>query len=342
MSVFAIVPWDRIQYKDNIFNINPPYNRDYLIEPYVEMKEKFEKEGHTIHTIDMYESYDDVDYFLFFSVDWDIYHAIVGCGKGNRMVYCTAEPPSVCKYNSRAGYRILKHIFPYILTWNDNWVDGKSIFKRNTPYWFVDQRDDSVSFSDKKLITCISGNKHSNYTGELYSERERAIRYFEEHHPEEFDLYGSGWSNEQHRCYRGTVTNKALTYHKYKFAICYENIEGLNGYVTEKILDCLVSGIVPIYAGSTDIEKYVPENCFIKLRDYASYSELYDYISCIDEDKYKSFLYAADMFLNSPKADYFSGTRYAEYILEALLSEKPRFRSSSVAYRLLKLKYGNI
>lgn len=340
MSSFAIIPWERRQYNDNVFNINPPYNRDYLIEPYVEMKEEFERRGHVIHTIDVFDSYYDVDFFLFFTVDWEIYHRVVKCGKGNRMVYCTAEPPSVCRYNSPGGYRILKRIFPYILTWNDDWIDGKSIFKRNTPYWFVDQRTGSLTFGQKKLVTCICGNKRSDYPGEMYSERERAINYFEEHHPDDFDLYGTGWDSAKHMCYKGTVDNKALTYHKYRFAICYENIEGLRGYITEKILDCLVSGVVPIYAGSSDIAEYVPKECFISLRDYDGYSELYDYIFGVDEENYMKYLYDAEKFMKSEKSDYFSGRRYADYILNAVSDHKAGYRSSKTAYRLLKLTYG--
>ncbi len=322
-----------------MFNINPPFNRDYLIEPYVEMKKEFEERGNSIHTIDIYDSYDDIDYFLFFSLEWDIYHKVLKNGKDNCMVYCTAEPPSVCKYNSADGYRLLKYIFPYILTWNDDWIDGRSVFKRNTPYWFVDQRTGNLAYSNKKLITCISGNKHSDYPGELYSEREKAISFFEINHPESFDLFGTGWNADIHPCYKGKVDNKADTYHKYRFAICYENIEGLKGYVTEKILDCIVSGIVPIYAGSLNVSDYVPKDSFIMLRDFSGYSELYDYISDVSEDSYYKYLACANTFLQSPKAEYFSGRRYAHYIMDAVSRRKPKFRSSRIAYRLFKLRY---
>ena len=60
--------------------------------------------------------------------------------------------------------------------------------------------------------------------------------------------------------YQGKCDKKAETYHKYKFAICFENMKNIKGYVTEKILDCLTAGIVPVYAGADNIEEYVFED----------------------------------------------------------------------------------
>jgi len=39
-------------------------------------------------------------------------------------------------------------------------------------------------------------------------------------------------------------------YHKYKFALAFENIKDTIGGVSEKIYDCICAGIVPIYYGS--------------------------------------------------------------------------------------------
>jgi len=40
----------------------------------------------------------------------------------------------------------------------------------------------------------IAGNKRSSHPLELYSERLRAIEWFEKEHPADFDLYGIGWN----------------------------------------------------------------------------------------------------------------------------------------------------
>eukprot|EP00466_Bigelowiella_natans_P018417 jgi/Bigna1/91619/estExt_fgenesh1_pg.C_1090029 len=52
------------------------------------------------------------------------------------------------------------------------------------------------------------------------------------------------------------------TFERYKFAITFENRQ-LKGYLTEKIMNALLAGIVPIYFGAPDIRKYLNEKRFI-------------------------------------------------------------------------------
>lgn len=339
MSNFAIIPWTSDYMNDRIFENGSSDYINGLLKPYIEFREVFMRNGHSIHTIDKYmDDYENIDFFLFFTLDWSIYHKVVKAGKSDRMVYCTAEPPSVYEYNSDKGYRILKHIFPYIMTWNDDWIDNVSVFKRNIPYFYKNQIDSSIEFKDKNLLTCICGNKKTSYNGELYSEREKAILYFEKYHPEEFRFFGTGWDEKKHSCYGGRVNSKAEVYNLFKFAICFENIGGLNGYITEKILDCLACGIVPIYAGAPDIDQYIPNSCFINMSDFSSYDELYKYMNAITVDEYNNYLVKADEFCHSDGMDLFSGSRYAECILDAV-KHPPKYRSSYIAYKLFGLKY---
>lgn len=338
MSNYAVITWCKELYNDQMFNIFSTFNRDHLLNPYYEMKLEFENKGHCIHTIDKYTDYSDIDFFLFFTLNWQYYKKIVKIGKDNRMVYCTAEPPSVYRYNTPKGYKLLKRIFPYILTWNNDWVDNKYIFKRNLPYFFSDNRG-NIPFVERKLVTLISSNKSSVFPGELYSERVRLIDFFEQEHPEAFDFYGFGWDFDSHICYQGTIADKADIYHKYRFAICLENIEGYNGYVTEKILDCITCGIVPIYAGAPNIDEYIPKECYISLRDFDSYEALYSFLCEITEEKYSCYLQSAENYLQSSLNDDFSGKRYADYILEATARVKKRYKSSYFFYKMFNYIY---
>mmetsp|Transcript_24883 Transcript_24883/g.34738 ORF Transcript_24883/g.34738 Transcript_24883/m.34738 type:complete len:251 (+) Transcript_24883:3-755(+) len=52
------------------------------------------------------------------------------------------------------------------------------------------------------------------------------------------------------------------TFQRYKFAITFENRQ-LKGYLTEKIMNALLAGIVPIYFGAPDIRKYINGKRFI-------------------------------------------------------------------------------
>ena len=91
------------------------------------------------------------------------------------------------------------------------------------------------------------------------------------------------------------------------------------GYVSEKILDCLVSGIVPIYAGADDIADYVPEDCFIPYNRFKNPEEMMGYLKKIDKKQYQEYLDAIQNFLNSDKTKVFDGEEYAKnvyYLIE--------------------------
>lgn len=317
-TIFAIIPWSEASAQDRMFIIDDPTkNVDHRNEPFLEMKQTIEKNGDVIHTVDYFEDLGRVDFFLFFELNWDWVYKIICHGFANRMVYCNAEPPSVNPLNSKEGFEKLGRIFPIILTWNDEWINNKNIFKRNIPYYFVDERA-QVAFSGKKLLTSISGNKKSKFPDELYSEREKVISFFEKNYPDQFEFYGTGWDNRIHPAYKGRVDNKAETFHHYKFAICFENVKNLSGYVTEKILNCITSGIVPIYAGAKDIDKYVYPGCYIDYWAFRNCKELADFLLNMSEEEYQSYLNEADRFLHSADLDAFKGERYAQYIYKAI------------------------
>ena len=68
------------------------------------------------------------------------------------------------------------------------------------------------------------------------------------------DFYGTGCEKP--------IDYKIEALKDYKFSIIVENsIE--DGYFTEKLLDCFLSGTVPIYVGSKSVNNYFDENGII-------------------------------------------------------------------------------
>lgn len=135
--------------------------------------------------------------------------------------------------------------FNKIFTWNDKFVDNKKYFKLNFSHLIPKIINKDLS-KKEKLCTLISGNKSVNAPLELYSERKKAIRWFEKYHPQDFDFYGMGWErgeytgpkflkhlnkyglfNKKFPSYQGIVENKKNILEKYKFAICYENAKDI-------------------------------------------------------------------------------------------------------------------
>lgn len=309
----AIIPWNDTFLKDKIFDIeDKEFNHDHCINHFYCMREEFIRRGDTLHTVDFFRP-EEVDFFLFFELNLSWLKFLVEKNMEAKAIYCNAEPPVVNPMNDKAGLTKLLKYFPYIMTWNDELVNNQRIFKRNIPYYFENQIG-QIPFEERKLLTSISGNKHSNHPDELYSEREKLITAIERICPDKFDFYGGGWDKEKHPTYGGRVKNKAEIYHHYRFAIAFENMKNVRGYISEKILDCITSGIVPVYWGADNIAEYIPENCFIDYRKFSSVEDMIFFLEGMDKKTYNSYLYAALEFLKSEKVQAFSGEEYARYI----------------------------
>lgn len=311
----AIIPWSSEYEKDRIFEINnEEINKDHRLNAYYVMQKKFEENGDALHTVDMYDNLQDISCFLFFEYDKKWIIKLWKLGLSNRTVYCNGEPEVVNPNNCAAGYRGIKRYFPYILTWNDELVDNVRIFKRINPY-FVEVNRGTIPFNEKKLLTNISGNKKSTHIKELYSERLKVIDFFEKYYPEMFEFYGVGWAKAGHPCYGGCPKKKAEVYHNFKFALSLENMRDVKGYVTEKILDCLTMGIVPIYAGATNISEYVPTECFIDYNQFSDLAQLAQFLINMSEKEYNQYLQEAKNFIETGELQKkMSGAVYADNV----------------------------
>lgn len=69
----------------------------------------------------------------------------------------------------------------------------------------------------------------------------------------------------------------------YKFTIAVEN-SNTDGYMTEKLLDPLLAGSVPIYWGSNGNTTPFPKDCMICVNDFDSFEELISRIKEVDEN----------------------------------------------------------
>jgi hypothetical protein len=90
------------------------------------------------------------------------------------------------------------------------------------------------------------------------------------------------------------ITNKIKFMTSYKFSISMENSNG-DGYISEKIIDSLVAGTIPIYYGDYLIDEYINPKCFIMIKGEKDIHEKIEYIKKIDNDNklYHSILWFA-------------------------------------------------
>jgi len=234
----------------------------------------------------------------------------------------------------KENYRYFKKIF----TWRDDLIDNKKTFKFFLPNKIPDTI--SVDISRKTKFCClIAGNKKNDRPHELYSERIRAIKWFEENQPAHFDLYGKGWDLTlppvltplkpflqslyktlfpHYTSYRGEITTKRTILEQYKFSICYENVRDAPGYITEKIFDCFFAGCIPVYLGASNVTDYIPEETFIDKRKFSGYSDLFDYLNNLPNDEYMQYLSAIEDFVGSKKILPFGAEYFANLILKEM------------------------
>jgi alpha(1,3/1,4) fucosyltransferase len=206
---------------------------------------------------------------------------------------------------------------------------------------------------DRKFLLMMNHNKlPAVYWHELYSERMRAVEYFARWN--EIDLYGKGWDGPSfqmgwarlpgsvqkmrrelqrqwqrvrpvpvleaaRRVYRGAASSKLETTSQYTFMLCFENVV-LKGWVTEKIFDCFMAGTIPIYWGATDIETFVPADCFIDMRQFKGYGELRSYLKSLDPKSIERYRQNGRAYLSSAQFQPFTKQAFVD-IMARLVEE---------------------
>jgi len=96
-------------------------------------------------------------------------------------------------------------------------------------------------------------------------------------HPDKINLYGGGYR---------PVEFKAQALSPYMFSFAIENVKA-NDLFTEKIIDCFLTGTVPIYWGTSELYKYFGTRGVMEFTDAASAGEILDVLT---PDLYHSLL----------------------------------------------------
>jgi hypothetical protein len=217
------------------------------------------------------------------------------------------------------------------------------------PYMYSCHNSQLWSRRDRKFLVMINHNKLPAVRWkELYTERMRAVQYFAA--TREIDLYGLGWDGPSFQLgqlkvpgtiqrlkravqkqwqrmrpvpvleaarhvYRGSVPSKLDTLAQYNFALCFENVT-MNGWITEKIFDCLVTGTIPIYWGAPDITNYVPASCFIDMRQFSGYPELRSHLTSLREEDIQRYRESGRQYLASDQFRPFTKEYFTDLIAD--------------------------
>ena len=309
-------------------NTNAAVGHD-LLKPWCDLYLYGQVHGFDFVTLDQVSDPSALDAVIFLDRPQPGNPIIENLLQSNVIKYLYIYETAVIKPNN---WEISYHkLFDRIFTWSDEHANSHRYIKQNfsidpsSPYDFEVLK---TAFHQRKLCTLIAGAKGSAHPNELYSERIRTIQWFQQNRPEEFDLYGFGWSQDLFPSYRGSVINKLATLARYRFAICYENAGGFPGYVTEKMLDCFRAGVIPVYLGPPNIADLIPNDCFISRLDFIDNESMFNFIHEMDIGTYEAYLDRIKELMVSPVFYPFTIEHFIRNVTSTIFTDINQKRSA--------------
>ena len=243
----------------------------------------------------------------------------------------------------------LRRLAPYrrVFTWNTALVDGRTIHELPIPNDLTVQP--IPGFAQRDLFcTMIAGNRALRAPSDLalHALRLGVIRWFEEHAPEQFALYGHGWNRPPQppgilgrlmkrvhdwrarllpraplQTYRGPVASKDEVLLRSKYSICFENLRGGAGYITEKLFDCMIYGCLPVYIGASDVARRIPPECYIDGDRFRSPADLHRELISIDAAEFMRRRALTADFLRSERAAPYGNTHFCRTLVQAIAAD---------------------
>ena len=203
-----------------------------------------------------------------------------------------------------------------------------------------------VIVARNKKIVMIFGNKgrRSSNRFDLYDLRKNVISVADNKYSSVVDLYGMSWDHvhfSRHhllryinkfpfitkilrkfvrvpKIYRGPVESKYETLAQYDFAICPENYNGQNGYITEKIWDAMKSGCIPIYSGPPNINQYIPKNCRIDFNDFDSIEDMFNFVLTMSKEDISEMKMRIYKYLKGPDVKEFDQKHFSSVLTQII------------------------
>ncbi len=338
---------------DAIFDETSVLNHDKLLHVWLNMKQYLNDHGVNVHTYDQYSDLRSVDKAVFFGLygpNPDLYKK---CRELDIPCYFVAyEPPVIHSTNTRHELMKLTGMFRRILTHQDDLIDNRRFFRISEGKAYPDMSGwKPIPFEQKRYMMMMNSYRYANNDSyrELYSERFRASKFFEQA-SDEFHVYGRGlndparvvqrWPHKKpvfFHSYVGEVENKMAVLAHYKFNLCFENCIGVYGYISEKILHCFRGETVPVYWGPVNPTDYFPAETFVDVRAFEDYADLHRYLNGMTKARYNDYLDAMRAYLESEQYERFFGKWNFGRAMLTLIEAEDRLSNTDV----LTAKQGN-
>lgn len=230
----------------------------------------------------------------------------------------------------------LKTIFPNRLLFNNG------THKLRFPIFDEDDVREPLPWSTRSDFVLVSANKHWSYSiplpespawmegvkHELQTARLEAVRALGQRN--KLKLYGHGW-HPYALLPQDQLSLRPLLYelkaqpckHKieaitnFKFAVCFENTRQA-GYLTEKIIDCFVAGVVPIYLGDPQVDYHIPRAAFIDFSKFKGWEDCLSFLSKQGHEYFINMIKIGQHFLKTPEGRLHCNKYFAEDLLRMI------------------------
>lgn len=236
-------------------------------------------------------------------------------------------------------------------------VAANKYFEKVFPFLLPHYLTEHLDWTRDQFIKLRSPLRKYAIKNELINKRLEAIEYFGKQ-KNLFSLFGANWHDlsnlprKWHKRLKKPIRHlnpkickdKIETISHYQFAICFENTS-YPGCITEKIIDCFVAGVIPIYLGAPDITKFVPAGSFINMRSFNSFGNLHKYLMGLNHQDALKIISNGRKFLHSPEGKLFSHEGLAKFILNLAVENTknklqfyPQFNEDSLLCKIIKGK----
>lgn len=166
--------------------------------------------------------------------------------------------------------------FDYVLSHNTNFVEELNNSSKVKSLWYafggswIYEQDRFIHLKSKNL-SIITSSKSKTHGHRMRHEIINSHRNI-------FDgLFGRGYNR---------INNKIEGLREYRFSLVVEN-DNSDDFFSEKLIDCLVTGTIPIYYGTKNIGKYFDVNGFLLINNVNDFGKI---TSLLNEDYYNSKL----------------------------------------------------
>ena len=183
------------------------------------------------------------------------------------------EPKEISRHLYSVNYTDWNK-FDYVLSHNMDFVTELNNSGKVQSLWYAFggcwiYEEDRHIFKKSKNLSIISSGKKITHGHRL---RHEIINMYRENFT---DILGGGYN---------PINYKLSALKDYRFSVIIEN-DNSNDFFSEKLIDCLVTGTIPVYYGTKNIGKYFDLDGFIVINDVDDFNRI---LPLLNEDYYNS------------------------------------------------------